>query len=170
MVRGVRGNITSPLSARLYFFYTCIKTLYTSKNKVPYSISSFFSSALSCGDSTIYSSIDDLLIDNRDFSTCSCKRNFYFDLLNLIKKISHENITSYVFSGVQFTDEAVQKHFDEFFADIYCELEEKVSVDSRTVEKVFLPYFNYIKGIIMIMYENKSFIWNFELYQCHAEW
>ena len=32
------------------------------------------------------------------------------------------------FSGVQFTEEAVQKHFDEFFADIYCELEEKVSV------------------------------------------
>ena len=35
-------------------------------------------------------------------------------------------VTFIVPAGVAFTEEQVQKHFDEFFADIYLELEEKV--------------------------------------------
>ncbi|KAL5270201.1 hypothetical protein ACHWQZ_G001065 [Mnemiopsis leidyi] len=37
----------------------------------------------------------------------------------------YQNPVHFQKQGVQFTEEAVQKHFDEFFADIYCELEEK---------------------------------------------
>ena len=59
-------------------------------------------------------------------------------------------LTSFL-SGVQFTEEAVQKHFDEFFSDIYCELEEKVSLQfySRkcwNVTFVNVEMYNEYKG------------------------
>ena len=38
----------------------------------------------------------------------------------------YQSPAGFTTDGMTFGEEAIQKHFDEFFADLYCEIEDKV--------------------------------------------